>query len=86
MILLCELAIKSEGTRFLLTLDNKVTTKLLSFSIIFFSLPKNLTVQAQMPSSGPLFITEAMGRIPVTLNTTLLGRTIQKCCKWKLKG
>ena len=36
MILLCKLAIKSEGTVFPPTLDNEITTKLLSFSIISF--------------------------------------------------
>ena len=36
MILLCELAIKSEGIRFSTTLDNEITTKLLSFLIISF--------------------------------------------------
>ena len=53
MILLCELAIKSEGIRFRLlwTINN---------------LPKNLTFRAQIPSSGPVFSTGAMGRIPIT--------------------
>ena len=36
MILLCKLAIKSEGTPFSPTLDNEITTKLLLFSIISF--------------------------------------------------
>ena len=51
MILFCELAIKSEGTRFCLLW----TTKLLSFSKKIFSLPNSLTFRAQIPSSGPLF-------------------------------
>ena len=36
MILLCKMAIKSEGIRFRPTLDNEITTKLLLFSIISF--------------------------------------------------
>ena len=40
MILLYELAIKSEGARFVYTLGNKITTKLLSFPIISFLIEK----------------------------------------------
>ena len=47
-------------------MDNKITTKLLSFLIISF-LTENLTFRAQKPSGGPVFSTGAMGRIPVTL-------------------
>ena len=31
-------------------------------------MPKNLTFRAQIPSSGPVFSTGAMGRIPITLS------------------
>ena len=66
MILLCELAIKSERTR----LDNEIITKVLSFSIIF-SLLKNLTSCAQICSSEPPFCKGTMARIPVSLATTI---------------
>ena len=70
MILLCELAIKYERTCFLPTLDNEITAQLLSFSL-FLSLLKNLTSCAKICSSGPLFCSGAMGRIPVTLTNIL---------------
>ena len=66
-ILFYKLDINSEGTRLrLLWTMKSVTTKLLLFSIISF-LTKKLTFCAQTSSSGPLFCTGVIGRIPVTL-------------------
>ena len=66
MILLSELAIKSEGIRFRLLWTIELTTKLLSFLIISF-LTENLTFRAQIPLTGPVFSAGAMGQIPITL-------------------
>ena len=66
MILLCELAVKSEALS--TTLDNKITTKLLSFLIISF-LTEKLNISCADTLSGPVFSTGAMGRIPITLKT-----------------
>ena len=56
MILLCTLAIKPEARKsFPPTLNNEITTRLLSFSVIPF-LTENLTFWAQISSSGPLFL------------------------------
>ena len=80
MILLCELAVKSEGISFSTTLDIKITTKLLSFLIISF-LTENLTFRAQMPSSGPVFQHRGHGSntnhlgVIVSVPNTFMSRT-----------
>ena len=67
MILLCELALKSEGIRFRLLWTIKELSSCYHF-LKFFSLSTNLTFRPQTPSSGPVFSTGAMGRIPITLS------------------
>ena len=68
------------------TLDNKITAKLLSFLIISF-LTENLTFRARILSSGPVFTTGAMGRIPITLNSgsSVAGR-LKNCLNFWFHG
>ena len=77
MILLCQLSIKSEGTRFHLgTLDNEITTQLFSFSIISF-LTEKFNILCSDIFLWTSVLHRAMGRISVILNDSNLKKPPQ---------